>query len=367
MGGDQPDPQQVIDLLEAYLLGSGPTLTGPQIAADVGIGMDSARRRWRSLGFTAVDDDQVAFTERDLEAMRLTQRLHELGLVDDDDESAMIRTLGRSFARLAEWQLDLLGQTIDPREMEPDQVAEVIAEVVPLIEEVQSYVWRRHVLNAAARLLLAPPAGGDAPEQGIGFADIVGYTRQSRSLSQEELTRLVDEFEGRALAIVTQYDGRIIKTIGDEVLYAADTPHDAAAIALRLVEGHLEDEDFPELRVGVCWGPVLNRLGDVFGPTVNIAARLTSLARPGRVLVDKELADRLADDAGFRLRRTRRTAVRGYRRLEPWALRRPDEEESGLTGFLQQKGQDLLRVVDEMQTRVESSPGGKGVNERPDG
>lgn len=367
-GDEQPDPQRVIDLLEAYLLGSGPTLTGPQIAEDVGIDIETTRRRWRSLGFTAVDDDEVAFTARDLEAMRLTQRLHELGLVDDADESAMIRTLGRSFARLAEWQLDLLGQTVDPREMDLDQVAEVITEVVPLIEEVQNYVWRRHVLNAAARLLLTPPAGDDAPEQGIGFADIVGYTRQSRSLSQEELTRLVDEFEARALAIVTQLGGRIIKTIGDEVLYAADIPHDAAEIALRLVEGHVEDEDFPELRVGVSWGPVLNRLGDVFGPTVNVASRLTSLSRPGRVLVDKELAEQLAGDETFRLRRTRRTAVRGYRRLEPWALRRPhDEEESPVTAFLQQKGQDLLRVVDEMQARIEGPSGGEGADQRPHG
>jgi adenylate cyclase len=206
----------------------------------------------------------------------------------------------------------------------------VIAEITPVIEQVQNYIWRRHVLSAASRLLLAPPTEVEgAASAAIGFADIVGYTRQTRSLKQEELARLVDVFEARALAIVTSHDGRIIKTIGDEILFAADHPADIALIALELVEEHLADDDFPQLRVGIAWGPVLSRLGDVFGPTVNIAARLTSVARPGRVLADKELAEALLEDERFKLRRMRRTAVKGYRRLEPWKLRRPGAEDTG--------------------------------------
>ena len=329
-GGPRLEPQQIVELLEDHLLGSQPTLTGNQIAAEVGISIELARQRWRSLGFTAVGDDVVAFTEADLEAMRLTQRLHELGMINDDDEAALIRTLGRSFARLAEWQLGLLGRAVDPTELEAGDLAAVIAEITPIIESVQNYIWRRHVLSAASRLLLAPPADDEGTvAAGIGFADIVGYTRQTRSLKQEELARLVDVFEARALAIVTAHDGRIIKTIGDEVLFAADHPADAAHIALELVEEHVRDEDFPQLRVGVAWGPVLSRLGDVFGPTVNIAARLTSVARPGSVLADKELAEALHDDHTFELRRARRTAVKGYRRLEPWRLRRADEPDDG--------------------------------------
>jgi adenylate cyclase len=322
------DPQQIVEVLEQHLLGSHPTLTGQQIADAVGIDMELARSRWRSLGFTAVGDDVVAFTEADLEAMRLTQRLHDLGMINDEDEAGLIRTLGRSFARLAEWQLGLLGRAVDPAGLSSDDLAAVVADITPVIEQVQNYIWRRHVLSAASRLLLAPPPDEEGTiSAGIGFADIVGYTRQTRSLKQQELARLVDVFEARALAIVTAHDGRIIKTIGDEILFAADHAADAAHIALELVEEHLHDEDFPQLRVGVAWGPVLNRLGDVFGPTVNIAARLTSVARPGRVLADKELADELHDDPAFRLRRMRRTAVKGYRRLEPWKLRRPSEED----------------------------------------
>jgi adenylate cyclase len=350
------DPQQVVELLEEHLLGSHPTMTGPQIAAEIGISMDLARQRWRSLGFSAVADDEVVFTDADLEAMRLTQRLHDLGMVNEDDEAALIRTLGRSFARLAEWQLGLLGREIDPSKLGADDLAAAIAEITPVIEQVQNYIWRRHVLSAASRLLLTPPTDEEgAVRAGIGFADIVGYTRQTRSLKQEELARLVDVFEARALAIVTAHDGRIIKTIGDEILFAADRPEDAAYIALELVEEHLHDPDFPQLRVGVAWGSVLSRLGDVFGPTVNIAARLTSVARPGRVLADKELAEALQEDPDFKLRRMRRTAVKGYRRLEPWKLRRPDDDDAlpATTAYLQEKGQDLRRLVDEVQARAE--------------
>jgi adenylate cyclase len=350
------DPQRTVELLEEHLLGSRPTLNGDQVAELVGIPREIAKQRWRSLGFTEVADDEIAFTPADVEAMRLTQRLHELGMIKGEDEAALIRTLGRSFARLAEWQLTVLGETIDPAELDEDGLIAVLDTVTPLLEQVQNYVWRRHTLSAASRLLLAPPVDdADEVSTAIGFADIVGYTRHTRSLSQEDLARLVDEFEARALAIITGHSGRIIKTIGDEILFAADSPSDAAHISLELVEEHLVDEDFPQLRVGTAWGPVLHRLGDVFGPTVNIASRLTSIARPGRALVDKELAEAIEDDESFKLRRMRRMSVKGYRRLEPWALRRPHDEGElpPVVEALREKGQDLIRAVDEIQARAE--------------
>jgi adenylate cyclase len=335
---ERPDSHQLIDRLEQYLLGEEPALTGEQVAADVGIDFESARQRWRSLGFSAVDDDVPAFTQADVDALRLTEELSDLGFVEASDEQALIRSLGRSFARLAEWQMGLLAKQIDLDEMSVDEISDVMTRLVPAVESLQSYVWRRHTLAAAARLLLAAerddtdghePAEGDADAQlrGVGFADIVNYTRQSRSLSRSELTALIDDFEARALEIVTAHDGRIVKTIGDEVLFVADEPSQIAHIGLELVEERDRNEDFPELRVGLAWGPVVARLGDVLGPVVNVASRLTSTSRPGRVLTDRTLADQLQDDEHFELRRLRRTAVKGYRRLEPWGLRRKDGED----------------------------------------
>lgn len=163
---------------------------------------------------------------------------------------------------------------------------------------------------------------------GVGFADIVDYTRRSRSLSRGEIGRMVDHFEGRSLEIISEHGGRIIKTIGDELLFVADDPGAIAGIGLELTEEADRDDRYPEIRVGLAWGPALARLGDVLGPVVNVASRLTSTARPGRVLVDRALADELTPDDDFKLSRVRRTSVKGYRRLEPWALRRPYDDNS---------------------------------------
>jgi adenylate cyclase len=325
---DPLDPNDLIDQLEVYLLGEPPTLTGNELADEVGIPFDVARQRWRSLGFTEVGGDVKAFTHADLEALRLTQRLSELGFLEPDEESALVRSLGRSFARLAEWQMGLLAKRIDLDSMELSEIAELMDEIVPAIESLQSYVWRRHTLGVGARLLHSALGEEDATTMGVGFADIVNYTRQSRSLSRSELTHLVDEFESRALEIVSENDGRIIKTIGDEILFVADDAAAIARIGLELIEEPERKDDFPELRVGLAWGPALSRLGDVLGPVVNIASRLTSTSRPGRVLVDKALADELEADDAFKLRRLRRTSVRGYRRLEPWALQRAGDKGS---------------------------------------
>ncbi len=336
-GDERPDVRHLMDLLEEFLLGEAPSLTGRQLADDVGIDFEAARRRWRSLGFSAVDEDVMAFTHADEDALRLTEELSDLGFVDATDEQALIRSLGRSFARLAEWQMGLLAKQIDLDEMSVEQISEVMAKLVPAVEQLQSYVWRRHTLAVASRLLLAaeredsdehePAEVDDGTELvGVGFADIVNYTRTSRSLSRSELTRLVDGFEARALEIITAHGGRIVKTIGDEVLFVADEAAELAAIGLELIDERSRDEDFPELRVGLAWGPTVARLGDVLGPVVNIASRLTSTSRPGRVLVDKRLAEELEDDERFKLRRVRRTSVKGYRKLEPWSLVRATDE-----------------------------------------
>lgn len=357
------DRGHLVELLETFLLGP-PTLSGADIAERVGIPIEVARERWRSLGFSAVEDDEVVFTEADLEAMVGTQKLHALGLLDEEHESALVRTMGRSFARLAEWQVGLLGRAVDPDRMDLEEIEAVMTEVVPLIDELQGFVWRRHLLSAASRQLLAPGQGVEETSMAVGFADIVGYTRHTRALRQSELDRLVEEFEARSLQVVTEFGGRIIKTIGDEVLFVTDTPADAAHIGALLAEAHRHDEDFPELRVGLAWGMVLHRLGDVYGPVVNMAARLTSIARPGRVLVDRELADALADDDRFRLRRMRRTSVKGYRHLEPWSLRRSDDDTppaGPASAFLQQRGDNLRRAVDEMHLRPQRPRGAEDV------
>jgi adenylate cyclase len=127
----------------------------------------------------------------------------------------------------------------------------------------------------------------------VGFADLVGFTRLTRRLEEEELGELVESFETTAADLVAAHGGRLIKTLGDEVLFAADDAGTAAEIALRLIEAMSQDETMPALRVGIAFGTVTTRMGDVFGTTVNLASRLTSIAPKDAVLVDGAFAKEL--------------------------------------------------------------------------
>jgi adenylate cyclase len=316
---------ELLEAVESLLLGGPPTFTRAEVAARADVPLDVAEALWHSLGFAHAPDDAVVFSEADVRALEQTMQLIRAGILDEDSQAAMVRTWGRSFARLAEWQTSLLADIAVAADDPEARLEELAVDVIPLVDSLQSYIWRRHLFSASSRLLLRPT---DAEAvQAVGFVDIVGYTTQSKNLTEVELVALVEHFEEVATSTVIDNGGRLIKTIGDEVLYVADSAVEGARIARILVDRSAEDEGFPEVRAGVAYGAVVARLGDVFGPTVNIASRLTSLARPGTVLVDRGLADALAehdpDQAEFRPRRVRRTSVKGYARFEPWQLKRP--------------------------------------------
>jgi adenylate cyclase len=199
-------------------------------------------------------------------------------------------------------------------------VAEM-TDTLPVVERLMAYAWRRHIAAAAGRILAASAEELSTATLVVGFADIVGYTSTVRHSDINELAALLESFEENAAEAIVTNHGRVIKSLGDEVLFAADTPRDAAAIAVRLSDPVRAASDLPQLRVGMALGRVLTRFGDVYGPTVNVASRLTSLARPGSVLVDRELAQALRHDDHYVLRPRRPATVRGYQHLRSWSLR----------------------------------------------
>jgi adenylate cyclase len=282
--------------------------------------VDLANELWRLLGFPSSDADEAAYTQADVEALRLTANLVSLGILSPDRQAALVRTWGRSFARLAEWQTALLAELASERPGDTvDELAGLAVGVVPDLEALQSYVWRRHLASAATRLLTTAEAG--TTTMAVCFVDIVGYTSRSRSLSEAELVAWVEEFEDACTGQVVDHGGRVIKTLGDAVLFVCDDPVGAAEVALTLTERGADQTDgFPAVRAGLAYGEVVARLGDVFGPTVNVASRLTDVARPGTVVVDEGAADALT--GGYSLSRLRRTSVKGYSKLQPFRLRR---------------------------------------------
>jgi len=201
--------------------------------------------------------------------------------------------------------------------------AEAARELVPTLEGLIGYVWRRHLAAVAARVLANPDEVVARPMV-VGFADLVGYTTLTRHADEDELARVVGGFESVASDVIAEHGGRVVKTVGDEVMFTVDDAAVGAELALCLLESVEADESLPGLRIGLAHGTVLARLGDIYGEPVNLASRLTSIARPDSVLVDRDLAAALENDDRYRLRRVPPRPVRGYALLHAMRLRRAD-------------------------------------------
>lgn len=302
------------DVMRA-ILGGEARYTRRDVAEKTGIPMERLTALWRALGFPSSDDQARTFTDADIAVLEvLPHFLAPMGL-EEGEELTAARSMGRSFSRLADWEVRLMAHAL--ADVPPQHLGRAVEEILPVLQQLQDYVWRRHLARAAGRVFLDNTPG--TIDRAVGFVDMVAFTRTSRELSMGELAALLERFDGTASALVAAQGGSVVKTIGDEILFVVDDPHAAIEVASTLARLHETDPDFPQVRAGVSWGPVLHRVGDVFGETVNIASRLTSLARPGTVLANATLVEQVAD--AWSVRRIPPESVRGYSRLEAWVVR----------------------------------------------
>ena len=327
--------------IEEKLLGRPATMGRREISREAAVSVMSARKLWHALGFQIVDDEEVMFTEADLDALVRVSNLIRDNDLDEDMALAMARAFARTSDRLAVWQTQLVAEYLTPDEQEaeigekdarsvPDRgVAEasaaLLVDLVDQLEPLMVYVWRRHLTSAITRMLAdARDTDHDpsAPLRVVGFADLVNFTSLVRRMTERQLGVLVQRFEELASDVVTTHGGRVIKTVGDEVLFVHADANAAAAIGLDLVDAMGEDDLLPDVRVGMASGKVISRLGDVFGTTVNRASRLTAVTPPGRVFVDDEVARALATLSGFSMIEQRRRHLRGIGTITPFELAR---------------------------------------------
>ncbi|MHC1557504.1 adenylate/guanylate cyclase domain-containing protein [Actinomycetospora sp. C-140] len=328
---DRADPERwgrAREQIEELLLGGPRSMTRGEVHERTGLSPEHTSRLWSALGFPSTPDDVRAFAEADLDALALSGRLLDEDTFDEAEELAVARALGQGLGRLAEWQATLVRRTIADtgHADDPDAVVAAVERLVPSLERLQTYVWRRHLAVTAGRMMssLARPEDEDYSENRVvvGFADIVGFTSLSRKIDEVELRALLERFETVCTEVVARRRGRIVKTLGDEILFVCERVEDAVDIAFRLHEDVPGDDERLSLRVGLALGDVLPRYGDVYGPVVNIASRLTSEARPGTVLVDEDLTDALRrTDLDLDIRAVPQLSVRGYRHLRPHVVR----------------------------------------------
>ena len=328
------------DNLEARLLGKPATMARRDVSRGAEVSLLSARKFWHALGFPIVEDDDAMFTEADQMALMAVARLVREEELDEPTALALTRAFARTTDRLAVWQTQLMAEALAAPGLEaaldeadaravPDlaaakAAARKLADMADSLEPLLIYAWRRHLTAAISRMLADadPQQSSQGVRRVVGFADLVSFTSLVRRMTERQLAVMVQRFEALATDIVTAHGGRVIKTVGDEILFVTLDAAPAAAVALDLVETMAEDDLLPDVRVGMAVGPVLSRLGDVFGTTVNRASRLTSVAPGGGVLVDDALASALASVSGFETTARRRRTLRGIGTVTPSELRR---------------------------------------------
>jgi adenylate cyclase len=315
-GSGGRDDQSPRDALISELLGGPRTMRRREVARAVGVSLLSARKLWRALGFPGVQDQDLAFTGADLDALRRVVSLVRDNVIDDETAIACVRALGQNTDRLVSWQSEALLEYVAARQAagEPVDALKTIEQLLPDLETLLIYSFRRQLAAAVGRM-----GASVEPEiqLTVGFADLVSYTRLSRRLPRRDLSRLVQRFEGLAADVVTAGGGRLVKTLGDEVLFIADTPSAGAVIALSISERMSVDDLVPDVRIGLAHGPVLRSLGDVYGATVNLASRLTALAQPGTVITDPSTARALQANPDIVLVPQRRRFLRGFGQVQP--------------------------------------------------
>lgn len=289
---------------ERVVMGGPPTLTAAQLADRAGVPLELLQAVRASQGLAIADPDRVDFAEAETRAVELTARFAELG-VSEAQMVAIGRVLGRGLAQAAQvMRRTVLELTLEPglRERELAERFEATVEVVlphvgPLLESMVRMhlrdMVRGETLDLRAREEGAIPG---AREVAVAFADLVGFTRLGQEVPPQEVGRVAERLEVLGAAVATG-PVRLVKTIGDAVMLVSDEPAALVVAGLALVDlVAAEGEEFPQVRVGIAQGPATSVGGDWFGAPVNLASRMTSLARTGSVLATQEAHDAAADD-----------------------------------------------------------------------
>lgn len=335
--------------IERAVLGGERKYDRNDVAELSGLDAEHCRDIWTAMGFAVPPEaESVNYTDSDVDALRVLKDLSGSGVLTPEVEGPIVRATGQAMSRLADWQVSLVTEFLLQELMRDRESAGVTApldeatvtsiveetgsRLLPAISELQTQVWRRHLAAAAERMILRTREEDESRPLAIGFADMVGYTHLTRRIDIEELSALLDQFESISARVIAEHHGRIIKNVGDEVMFSADDPDTAALIGIALQDAIGETPSLPKIRVGIAYGDVLVRFGDAYGAVVNIAARLTGAAKPGTVLVDETLAESITPPDGLTTRSMRPVKVHGYSRLKAKQLRRHGKHRARVAG-----------------------------------
>ena len=293
--------------VERALAGDGRRYSAREIAEIAGIDLEQLRRFSAALGVPYADPDEPRGTEADLEAARRMKAFRDAGL-PEEGMLQVARTIGMGTSRIAEANRELVIRTLaQPGDTERDLALRFAAAaelMMPLVGPTVVHALQANMLEQIRRDVIAT---ADLASGGIGgtvnltvcFADLVEFTRLGEEIPAEELGLVAGRLEEMATA-VAEPPVRLVKTIGDAAMFVSTEPESMLAASLALIAAAEEEGDeFPLLRAGLGCGPVLPQSGDYYGRPVNLASRITGVARPGSVVVDSAVKEAAEDGYSY--------------------------------------------------------------------
>jgi adenylate cyclase len=306
-------------------LGGQGGLTRAQVVKRAGVSDEMATSIWRALGAAApAEADEAVYSTAEVEALRLLAALSSM--YSEDDLTEVTSVVGRAMHEVAEAVLELFRRRVAQPFAEAGggdlelmlRLATVIDITVPTVGPLLELALRRQLeASSRAETILryeeATGGIGGQVELAVGFADIVGFTAASSRMNVLEVSKMAETFLRAAEAVFPENGARIVKSIGDAVMFTAPDIPSACAAAAALIEA-AGKAGVPPLRIGIAYGPMLRAYADYFGRTVNIASRLSDVAKAGEILVlrpEKEIREGAWRDRRLSARDAGRKRLRG--------------------------------------------------------
>ena len=299
------------------LLAGEPRYSPRELAERSGVPLEDLQHQWRSIGVAIDDPDLRTMSAEDLDAAHRQRELLDSGL-NPDSIAEMGRTIAVAMSQFAAASRQIMATTFaqegDTERERSDRILEQVRSLIPLVGPTLEYVYRLHLREQLRHTALGAgdfEAGASPAAElvNVAFADLVGFTKLGEQLPPEELGRVTGRLDELAREVASG-PVRLVKLIGDAAMLCSPDANALLDATHDLVDKMAEEEEgFPMIRAGVARGTALSRGGDYYGAPVNLASRVTGVARPGSVLVTSEVRDAVGD--GYRFSRAGRKHLKG--------------------------------------------------------
>jgi adenylate cyclase len=314
---DLQEHRDDLGLLAARLANGGlPTMTRRQLAGRIGISLELVDRLFLAAGLPDPGPDVLSADDSDV--VMFETFAAGSAIYGEEVAFQLARVVGAATARVADSLASAFIAVVEPKATKEDasglgivQANLGLAELFPALMAVIAQLFRRHLVNLARPPSVTPAVGYETQDLVVGFVDLVGSTGLASRLDSSELGVFLSDFEATAADIVVRHRGRVVKFIGDEIMFTAPDPTAGVAAAVEMVEALSGRPRLPPVRAGLAYGSVLTRDGDCFGPVVNLAARIVGIASAGMIVINEGLSAHVSRD-GWSVKHLGTHSLKGF-------------------------------------------------------